>query len=450
MPLFKKAVLLSLLLFSLSGVSILGAAVALVNKSDGLIPQGVSIKGIPVGGLSTAEAARKLENSLASPAENNLIIEGAGNNCFINLADIDAQYDCLTSVNNALIYYNKEMYANQLINILSLRARPVEQTLKISFSREKIEERIKGIKDDWDKPAVDATVTLSGDEVVIIPATMGYQLDFEKTVKKTIDVLSEGNLQVTAAGQILKPGITSDVLAGIDSLLAEFSTTFDEGAVNRSHNIALASSTLNGCLVKQEEIFSLNKRLGPRLADTGYLLAPVFIGDHLDLDIGGGICQVATTLYNAVILADLPVLERAPHPLPVSYVAPGRDATIAGDYLDLKFANNNDTPVYITSKAENGTLTIAIYGQKKENDSNVRITSEKSVIDPEVVINEDDSLPEGEIKEINSGKHGYEVKVYKEVLKNNEVISKTLISSYYLEPENRVILVGPLPKGNEK
>ncbi len=450
MPLFKNAVLLSLLLFFLSVVSVLGAAVALVNKSDGLIPQGVSIKGIPVGGLSAAEAARKLENSLASPAENNLIIEGAGNNCFINLADIDAQYDCLTSANNALIHYNKEMYASQLINVLSLRARPVEKTLRISFSREKIEEKIKGIKDDWDKPAVDASVTLSGDEVVIIPETMGYQLDFEKTVEKTIEVLSEGNLQVAAVGQILKPGITSEVLAGIDSLLAEFSTTYDEGAVNRSHNIALASSTLNGCLVKQEEIFSLNKRLGPRLADTGYLLAPVFIGDHLDLDIGGGICQVATTLYNAVILADLPVLERAPHPLPVSYVALGRDATIAGDYLDLKFANNNDTPVYITSKAENGTLTIAIYGQKKENDRNVRITSEKSVIDPEVVINEDDSLPEGEIKEINSGKPGYEVNVYKEVLKNNEVISKTLISSYYMEPENRVILMGPLPKGDEK
>lgn len=448
MPLFRKAFLLSLILFLLTGASVFVSAATL--NTTGLIPQGVAIKGIPVGGLNPDEAVIELQSSLPSPEKESLVITDAGRSYKIKLPEIEAKYDYLSSAEDALRCFYKGNYISQLITVLQLQANPVDMALKIDFSKEKVEEKVISIQKEWEMPFEDAAVALSADKVIIIPEKEGYQLDFEKTLKRTFSELSEGNLNVAAVGRITKPKITTGDLADINSLLGEYTTSFDESAVNRSHNIALASATVNGCLLKPGELFSLNKRLGPRLAVTGYLQAPVFIGNHLALDVGGGICQVATTLYNAAILADLPVIERYPHPLPVSYAAPGLDATIAGDYLDLKFANNTDTPVYISSLVEGGTLTISIYGVKKDIDSGIRITPEKFVIDPEVVIIEDHSLPEGAIEEVCSGRPGYVVRVYKEVLANNEVVSKELISSDYFEAENRVIRINPLPNEKEK
>lgn len=448
MHLFRKSFLFSILLLLLTGSSVFVSAATL--NTTGLIPQGVTIKGIPVGGLSPAEAALELQSSLPSPDKENLVIADAGKSYTIKLPEIEAIYDYLSSADDALSCFYKGNYISQLITVLQLQGKPVDMALKISFSKEKVEEKVVNIQKEWETPFVDAAVTLSEGKVTIIPEKEGYQLDFEKTLERTFSALSEGNLNVAAVGRFIKPNITSDDLAGINSMLAEYSTTFDASAVNRSHNIALASETLNGCLLKPGEIFSLNKRLGPRLATTGYLQAPVFVGNYLALDVGGGICQVATTLYNAAILADLPVIERHPHPLPVSYAAPGLDATIAGDYLDLKFVNNTDAPVYISSLVENDTITINIYGVEKDDDSNIRITSEKHVIDPEVVIIEDYSMPEGAIEEISSGSPGYELRVYKEVLKNDEVVSKELISSDYSASEDRVIRVNPLPNDEEK
>jgi len=445
----KKAVFLSLILLLQSGAGIFGSAAILNTRSSGLIQQGLTIKGVPVWGLRPDQAAQKLENELPSPAEGAFIIEDAGKSYTIILSDIDAKYEYLSTANDALAYINKGNYLNRLISVLRLRAAPADLALKIAFSDEKLEERIKTLQNEWDTPPQDAAVTMS-DKVIIIPEKAGYRLDLEKTLEQTRQELGRGNLYAAAFGQILKPNITSVDLEKINTLLGEYTTVFDVNATNRSHNIALASATVNGSLIRPGEIFSLNKRLGPRLAERGYLMAPVFIDDSLALDIGGGICQVATTLYNAVIFADLPVEERYSHPQPVNYAPPDRDATIAGDYLDFKFSNNMNTPLYISSLVEGGTITMRIFGGEKNRGSMVRITSEKVVIDPRTVIIQDNTLPEGETRIINPGKPGYETRVYQEVVVDGKVNSKTLISSDFSKPEDKIIHMNPMPNKEEK
>ncbi len=452
MPLFKKTVFLSLILLLQSGAGIFGSAVILDTRFSGLIQQGITVKGISIGGLKPVEAALKLQDDLPSPGESALEIKGAEKSCIIELSDIDARYDYQSTANEALEYINKGKYINQLISVLRLRAAPDDLALKVVFSEEKLEERIKNLQEEWDTPPQDAAVSMSGDKVVIVSEKNGYSLDFEKTLEQTRQELTRGNLHVAAFSRIpiLKPNITSEDLKGINTLLGEYTTVFDINAVNRSYNIALASATVNGSLLRPSETFSLNKRLGPRLAETGYLMAPVFIEDILALDIGGGICQVATTLYNAVILAELPVVERYAHPRPVNYAPPDRDATIAGDYLDFKFSNNMNTPLYISSLVEGGTLTIRIFGGEKNRGSTVRISSEKVVIDPKIVIIQDNTLPEGETHVINPGKPGYETRVYQEVVVDGKVNSKTLISSDYFEPEDKIIHMNTGPNKEEK
>ncbi len=449
MPLFKKTLYLSLIIFLQSGAVILGSAAAL-DKGSGLIQQGFSINGIPVGGLSPVEAAQILEDGFPSPAGNAFLIEDGEKSYTMELSGIDARYDYMFSAIEALDCSVKDKYVNQLISVLRLRAKPVDKSLKFAYSESAVADKIKNLQAEWDQSPVNAAIVMSDNNVVIVPEKNGYTLDFEKTLEQALDVLSGGGLQVSAAGRVIKPDVTAGDLTGIDLLLAEYTTHFDGSAVNRTHNIALASATVNGCLLRPGETFSLNERLGPRLAETGYLEAPVFFGNQLGLDVGGGICQVATTIYDAVILADLPVLERYPHPLPVSYSAPGLDATIAEDSLDLKFANNLDTPVYISSMVENGQLTVRIFGAVKENGKKVRITTENFTIDPAEVVIHDDSLPESESIVISEGKPGYEVRVYKEIIVDDVVTSKTMISSDYLKPENKVVRVGPVPKENNK
>jgi len=442
MQFLKKIALLSLILFIQSSVDIFGSAMALDAKYSGLVQQGISVKGISLGGLNPVELSSKLESALSAPIENTFELEGAGKKYFINLSDIDGRYDYLSTVEEVLKYGKNEENINQLVTLLRLRATPVDLAAKVSFSAEKLAEKVRNLQGDWEAQPKNAKILMINQEVVITPEESGYKLNYEKTLEQAGMALAGGNFHAIALVQTLQPDISASDLNRINTLLAEYSTTFDESAANRAHNIVLASASIDGTLLKPGEIFSLNERLGPRVSETGYLKAPAFIGNQLALDIGGGICQVATTLYNAVLLSDLTVAERHPHPQPVNYISPGRDATIAGDFFDLKFVNNRETPVYISSQVETGTLTIRIFGVEDNKGRMVRISSENVVIDPDVVILPDETLEEGETRVMHPGKEGYETRVYREIVVDGKVESKTLVSTDYFSPKDKVILVG--------
>ncbi|MCG9967068.1 VanW family protein [Pelotomaculum terephthalicicum JT] len=450
MPLFKKAFLLSLIIMFQSGASVVGAAAILDNRYSESIQQGVAVKGVQVGGLNPAEAAAKLESALPRPLDSTFVISNEGKSCSIILSDIDGSYDYLATAGEAFAYGKKGNLLNQLMSNLRLRVAPVDMRVRITFSGEKLADRIRCIQKAWDTPPKDAEIKLLNDQIVIITEKKGYHLDFDKTMEQARLALAGGSLSAEAAGRVLEPGITSATLEEINTLLAEYVTNFDDSAWNRTHNIALASTAVNGTLLKPGDVFSLNRRLGPRLAETGYLKAPAFIDNQLSLDYGGGVCQVATTLYNAALLADLTVIERYSHPSPVAYVPVGRDATIAGDYLDLKFINERDTPVYISSMVEYGKLTIRIFGAENKDGHSVRITSDYDAISPNIITYEDNTLSEGEIRIKNPGKAGYQAWVYRESIVDNQVKSRTQISSDYYASEDRVIVVGPKPKENGK
>ncbi|BAF58940.1 Uncharacterized vancomycin resistance protein [Pelotomaculum thermopropionicum SI] len=448
MPPSKKVLILLLFLVLQSGAGIIGAAVALDSKYTDVIQQGVTVKGIQLGGLSRAEALLKLQNALPPLPDQNLTISNEERISFINLHELDGSYDYLSSVNEALSYGKTGGALNRLISVLRLKAAPVDLKVSINFSEGKLSEKIKSIQTEWDTPPGDAEIKLVNGSAAIIPEKKGYRLDFEKTLERARQALARGDLAIAAAGQVLEPAVTAADLEEIRILLSEYVTFYDPGDQNRAHNIAVASAAINATLLKPGEIFSLNQKLGPRLAETGYLKAPVYIGGRLAQDIGGGVCQVATTLYNAVLLADLAVVERHPHPKPVAYVPIGLDATIAGDYYDLKFMNNLSSPVYLSSTAEGGKLTVRIFGAVKKEGCSVRITSESTAIDPDIVTYHDDTLPEGETRIKHLGKAGYKAWVYRELIVDNQVVSKTLISSDYYESEDRVIVTGKKAKEN--
>ena len=143
------------------------------------------------------------------------------------------------------------------------------------------------------------------------------------------------------------------------NVIGIYATKYD-AKIPRANNVAVAASRINGVVVKKGEDFSFNATILPRTTANGYVNAPIFINKKHGMGIGGGVCQVSSTLYAAMLSAGLPATERHPHSLKVPYIPEGMDATIAGNTLDLRFTNTFDYAIVIGAVADNGTLTVSI------------------------------------------------------------------------------------------
>ena len=162
-----------------------------------------------------------------------------------------------------------------------------------------------------------------------------------------------------------EPDITREALETITSVLGTYTTTFGSTQDNRGRNITNATRKINGSLVMPGEEFSAAKAMEPFTVANGYYSGGAFSGGTVIQTIGGGVCQVSTTLYNAAILAELNITQRAPHSMTVAYVPVSQDAAISTPYKDLKFKNNKETPIYIEGViSSSGKVTFTIYGQE--------------------------------------------------------------------------------------
>ncbi len=158
------------------------------------------------------------------------------------------------------------------------------------------------------------------------------------------------------------PRITPEMLAPVDTILSSFSTSY-ASSTDRGSNVKTAAEAIDGTVLLPNEVFSFNQTVGPRSTDNGYLTAPVIIEGQLTEGTGGGVCQVSTTLYNAVLLADLQVTRRSHHSLPSHYVAAGRDATVSYHHIDFRFKNTSAAPIIIEAHPGVRHLTMRILGQ---------------------------------------------------------------------------------------
>ncbi len=199
------------------------------------------------------------------------------------------------------------------------------------------------------------------------PGIVGKKLDTEKVVGSLKDKLENLNLsaeKIALEPENIEPFIKTEDLQNIDSVIGSFSTAYYPG--DRGDNIWIAANALCHKIIKPGWEFSFNTTVGHRDAAAGYKKAGVIIDGEFTDDYGGGVCQVSSTLYNAVLLAGLTPTERSPHYYPSSYIAPGRDATVADDLLDFKFRNDLQHPVYLMAYATGSTLEVAILGTKAD------------------------------------------------------------------------------------
>ena len=227
--------------------------------------------------------------------------------------------------------------------------------------------------------------------------------------------------------------------------LGSCTSDFSNSDANRASNVKLAAKMLNGTIVMPGETFSFNKTMGDcGLASRGFKSAAVFKNGKVVKEIGGGVCQLSSSLYVATLYANLGIVARSQHALPVGYVPVSLDATVYYPYTDFKFKNTRNYPIKISATTTtNRRLVVTIYGTKEDIEYDVKLTSWVTEwVSPKVQKQNDSSILEGKTKTIQKGAKGYKSVAYKTVSLKGKVISKTLLSSDSYGATPTIIAVG--------
>ncbi len=226
---------------------------------------------------------------------------------------------------------------------------------------------------------------------------------------------------------------------------AQFYTSYSTSTDERKNNIYVATKSLNGTLVPSGEEFSFNRTVGERTEKRGYKKAKIIVGGEFVDGVGGGVCQVSTTLYNALLLAGLKIIEYHPHSLPVSYVAPSFDAMVNSAWADLRFVNNTKNPIIIYSTADGQRLTVKIFGQKMEEQIIRKSVIVEEISAPENAVVYDDSgefpdLYEGETRVVKYGTNGYKSEGYLQIKKDGKTKTIKLRSDKYSPTRGKTVI----------
>lgn len=232
---------------------------------------------------------------------------------------------------------------------------------------------INAIYNEVHKEPIDAYYTQN--PYTVIPSENG--LDFAISLEDAQKLLQEDKEEYTIQLKILYPNVTTNMIGteAFPDMLSNFSTKYAASNKNRTTNLILAAKKINGTVLMPGETFSYNKVVGERTIAAGYKEAPIYVNGRVEDGLGGGICQITTTLYNAVLYANLEVIERTNHQFVPSYANASRDATVVYGAIDFKFKNNREYPIKITCSVANGIANFKIFGLKSENDYEVQITS---------------------------------------------------------------------------
>lgn len=229
-------------------------------------------------------------------------------------------------------------------------------------------------------------------------------------------------------------------------LLGAFTTKYDVTNVDRSTNLKLAAQKISGKILSPGEEFSYNTTVGERSISAGYKEAKIYSNGEVVDGLGGGICQISSTLYNAVVFANLDVTQRYNHQFITSYVSAGRDATVVYGAKDFKFKNSRSYPIKIIMNVKNGVASAEIYGLKEPTEYNIDFSVETvSTLTPTVQYEKDDSLGIGMEKIKRNGTNGKIVKVYKITKLDGKVIDRKLLSQDTYNAMTKIILIGNSP-----
>lgn len=335
-----------------------------------------------------------------------------------NKEEIEKQIDSILMSDASLL--------SRLKDYLTIQYRGMYFLLEYEINQDTLLKALEKFNQTVLPKSINASYDYKDGNLSIIDENIGYEFNKEQLCKD----LKESNIS-TIHLQIkeLIPTVTSKFLKeqGINEKISTFSTEFNSSNSSRSHNIKLASQSINGTILSPGAIFSFNSTLGKRTKDKGYKEAGVYLNGQVSEGLGGGICQVSTTLYNAVLLADLELVERNNHSLTVPYVPLSRDAAVSWGYQDFKFKNNTDHYIYIGARVKGNVLTFDLFGTKSNKEVELISTTLSQQSAP-IIYQEDVTIQSDQKIVVDNGHNGYISSLVKNVYIEGKLISSEVVS----------------------
>ncbi|MEN6327504.1 MAG: VanW family protein [Syntrophomonas sp.] len=412
-------------------------------KADCFLP-GVRIASIPVAGYSKDEAAGIIREQIDQAYSAPILFYNKDYTYSTKLTDLCDELDIeqlLTKIEE------KERKRSLLSKISNMDgAKIINYPIKASYSQKNLAKLCEAWNKALGAEAVDARLEMDLEKgLLVLPSKPGSKVDQTATFSALPQELeSIDSLRLPIVMAVIPPAVKDEQLQNMGEL-AVFSTWFNAGDINRSHNLYLATSSINGSMLDPGEVFSFNHRVGERASEVGYRDALVIVGNKFEPGLGGGVCQVSSTLYNAILLAGLQIVERHNHALTVAYVPVGRDATVVYGLQDFRFKNTTGYPIYIRAIARGGRLQINVYG----NLGAKKRISLSSVIDQTIPFKEsrqlDSTLSPGQEKVDHVGFPGYVSRTFRSYLnEDGKVMKQEKLSTDYYKPLDKLILTGPV------
>ncbi|MFN3682449.1 MAG: VanW family protein [Fimbriimonadaceae bacterium] len=278
--------------------------------------------------------------------------------------------------------------------------------------------------------------------IVRRPEAPGRTLDGDSLPDTILTSLRDGRDEVELPVVEAPKHVADEALEQIGEVVAEFSTRFPRSNKPRNTNIRAAAEKIDGLVLLPGDRFSFNETVGKRTIENGFKEAGVYVNGRHDTGVGGGICQVSTTLYNAALLADLKIVRRSNHSLPVPYVPIGRDAAVSYGSHDLVLENTGPTPVAFSIQVGSGVLHVRVLG-RKDPGLKVRIVSEgHKSWDRGVKTVEDPTLPAGTRRVVEKGGKGHSVVTYRLVYRDGVLVRRDALGRSYYKGGPQIVAVG--------
>ncbi|MBP3702950.1 MAG: VanW family protein [Lachnospiraceae bacterium] len=428
--------------------AICGISYQKVKLEEGKICEGVYVDSIALGGMTADEAKQAISDYVTSLTNRTVKVNVKGNEVQTTLHELgftskDNQY-----VENAMKVGRTGNALSNYKEIKKAKSEKIVYELSYQLDDEKVKTFVDKQCSKYTKVAKNAGIKRENGVFIYTDSSPGQRVDANATMealKKAILASgTEGDIQIDAVIIEDQPTVNKETASLCKDKLGTFSTNYSSGALDRSKNLANAARLIDGSVIYPGETFSVYKAIAPLEESNGYYAAPSYNNGEVVDSIGGGVCQVSTTLYNAVLRAEQEIVERYPHSMKVSYVELSMDAAIAGTYKDFKFKNITDAPLYISGIASNGTITFSVYGHETRSaDREIRFESETtSTKEPgKDKVTYDETKPESYMAVTQQAHTGYTAKLWKIVKENGEE-TKTQINSSTYYPSPRYVVKG--------
>ncbi len=434
---------------SLLAVILAGIPVTVSAYAAETIPAGVYIGDVGLDGMSAEEAREAVAQYVDELAERTVALSVDGVTQEVTAGELGFTWGNPEAVEEAVGYEVGGNLIQQYMGYRDLEKNPVHIDLEAAVDAELVSAFVRTNYEGLADGPKDATIVRENGEFVITPGEAGLAVDMESTAAAIGEEILDGDtgvVSVEADVSVQEPEVTAEELATIEDVLGTCTTDFSSSGAARSGNLANGSAKINGRVLMPGETLSGYECMQPFTTANGYYTAAAYENGQVVDSVGGGVCQIATTLYGASLQAELEITQRQNHSMIVTYVQPSMDAAIAGTYKDIKITNNYDTPVYIEAYVSGKRLTFTIYGKetRPENRTVEYVSETLSRTSPgNPTERVDNSLAPGTRRQIQSAHMGIQSRLWKVVYVDGTETEREILHTDTYNSSKAIVLVGP-------